>query len=122
MLYVTLCSPYFVFSVSAVDTKEGNADSLVKSSGSGFLGFLLDGGTYVLLDDTEGIFVTVVAGAEIKQDRQCVITRDREYPHVPREYMYCTCVFCVVYTVEPLIVDPPNKGHNRNNLSIKDDF
>ena len=23
-------------------------------------------------------------------------------------------------TVEPLIVDPPNKGHNRNNLSIKD--
>ena len=22
--------------------------------------------------------------------------------------------------VEPLIVDPPNKGHNRNNLSIKD--
>ena len=23
-------------------------------------------------------------------------------------------------TVEPLIVDPLNKGHNRNNLSIKD--
>ena len=23
-------------------------------------------------------------------------------------------------TVESLIVDPPNKGHNRNNLSIKD--
>ena len=25
-----------------------------------------------------------------------------------------------VHTVEPLIVDPLNKGHNRNNLSIKD--
>ena len=24
------------------------------------------------------------------------------------------------YTVEPLIVDSPNKGHDRNNLSIKD--
>ena len=23
-------------------------------------------------------------------------------------------------TVEPLIKEPPNKGHNRNNLSIKD--
>ena len=23
------------------------------------------------------------------------------------------------FTVEPLIVDPPNKGHNRINLSIK---
>ena len=27
---------------------------------------------------------------------------------------------CIVNTVEPLIVDPQNKGHNRNNLSIKD--
>ena len=25
-------------------------------------------------------------------------------------------------TVEPPIVDPPNKGHNRNNLSIKDGY
>ena len=25
-----------------------------------------------------------------------------------------------MYTVEPPIVDPPNKGHNRNNLSVKD--
>ena len=24
------------------------------------------------------------------------------------------------YTVGPLIMEPPNKGHNRNNLSIKD--
>ena len=28
----------------------------------------------------------------------------------------------VYKTVEPLIVDPPNKGHNRNNLSIKDAY
>ena len=25
-----------------------------------------------------------------------------------------------IYTLEPLIKEPPNKGHNRNNLSIKD--
>ena len=25
-----------------------------------------------------------------------------------------------IYTVEPLIMDPPNKGHDRNNLSMQD--
>ncbi len=37
-------------------------------------------------------------------------------------YIKTNLFIFIVYTVEPLLMDTPYKGHNRNNLYIKDRF